>query len=531
MKSSKRSSLVFLLLALLVGLASVSIWLAGCTANEPFDPDSLENHKPEARLFVEPPADGDELNSTSYLDRTFNWSGTDRDGHVVEFYVSIQTEEGVEAPWDTTTATDTTMTFIPDENNAANVTFLIACLDNRGAYSDTLIQTIPMKNHPPTIIFKSDFEPKQNMQREYIYEGEAVVDTVYWNWGPTNFRCQVYDLDSFQTMDDFYRYTTAVDPENLVQEWDWDDPAADPETGWIVKPFSEEPGGGGGGGFYEFEIYVTHLAAGDRALTISVQDDVFGEELFQYHWQVREPSGPILYVPDNTSPSVGRPIYYGILDDTYGEGNWDKYEFVYGFPDRPHVLLETMRKFEAVLWTDGGSTSNVMMTASTRDGVLEQYIIPQDDSPAGRLLLVSKMVTGEGALGPSPVFIGNVLGINASTSSPEEPIGSFLNRNAEPQGGGAYLPMMAGSNNFGQGRGMTPLVGTEILYRMEYCMRCYNSSRPPFDPIVGIRRPERATSPLANVVCFSLQLEYFMSDQVLQVLSQVLTDEMGVVAR
>ncbi len=528
MRSSQRKTLVFLLLVLLLGLMASSSWLTGCTANEPFDPETLENHKPTVRLSVAPPANGGEINPTSYLNRSFFWSGTDRDGHVVEYYISIETEEGVAAPWDTTTNSDTTMTFVPDPQGVANVTFRLACLDNRGAYSDTLVQMIPMRNHPPSVSFESDYEPRQNMQREYIYEGEAIVDTTYWNWGPTNFRCTVYDLDGFDTMDTFYRYTTMDgDPD---QEWDWEDPNADPETGWVVKPFMDEPSYTGQGGFYQFEIYLNDLEPGERTLTISVKDDVFGDEMFQYSWQVRAPSGPVLYIPDNTSPSVGRPLYYSILDETYGEGNWDKYEFVYGFPDRPHVLLETMRKFDAVVWTDGGSTSSVMQRASTRSGVLDQYLVPQDDSEAGRLLLVSKMITGEGALGPSPYFIGAVLGINAAASSPEAVISNFMNRDAEPQDGGSYLPTMAGSNNFGQGRGMTPLAGTEALYRMEYCVRCYNTNRPPFDPIVGVRRPLRETNPLANMVCFSVQLEYFINDQVSQVLQQVLTEEMGVVA-
>ncbi len=529
MSLSKRNSLVPGLLLLLLGMFGFSIWLAGCTANEPFDPDSIANSIPEVRFFVEPPGDED-LNTTSYLDRTFHWSGTDNDGWVTEFYISIETELGVAAPWDSTTAIDTTITFIPDaQGDDTVVTFRLACLDNRGALSDTLVQAVPIRNHPPTIIFQSNFEHLKNLQRDLIYEGEAVVDTIYWNWGPSTFRFNVYDLDGFSTMDDFYRYTT-MDGEP-DQEWAWDDPAADPETGWVVKPFIEEIGGGGGSGFNEFEIYLKDLDPGQRTLTVSVQDDVFGDDRFQYQWEVRAPSGPVLYIPDTTSPAFGRPFYYDILNEAYGEGNWDIYEFVYGFPDRPHVLLETMRKFQAVMWTDGGgNSSTVMQRASARDGVLQQYIIPQDESEPGRLLLISKKVAGAGGDGPGSVFIETVLGINAANSSPLDELGLFMNRQAQPQGGGAYLPIMAGSNNIGQGRGMDPFDDTEILYRMEYCVRCYDTIRPPFDPVIGIRRPHRDVSALANVVCFSLQLEHFYAVQVSQVLQQVLADEMGVTA-
>ncbi len=139
------------LLTLMLSVVIFSNWLAGCTANEPFDPNSLENQPPVARLFVEGSQEGEDLNPTSYFQRTFNWSGTDRDGWVEEFYVSIRTDGDNPAPWDTTTATDTTMTFITDENGEAEATFLLACRDNRGAYSDTISQFVPLKNFPPVV--------------------------------------------------------------------------------------------------------------------------------------------------------------------------------------------------------------------------------------------------------------------------------------------------------------------------------------------------------------------------------------------
>ena len=52
------------------------------------------------------------LNPTSYFNRTFRWSGTDVDGWVVEYHLSIRTDSAVPAPWDTTARTDTTMSFV-----------------------------------------------------------------------------------------------------------------------------------------------------------------------------------------------------------------------------------------------------------------------------------------------------------------------------------------------------------------------------------------------------------------------------------
>ncbi len=528
MRSWKRNSLMTGLLALMLSVVVFSIWLAGCAANEPFDPDSLENDSPVARLFVTPTAEGEELNPTSYFHRTFNWSGTDRDGWVEKFYISIRTDGDNPAPWDTTTATDTTMTFSPDpDSGEASATFLLACMDNRGALSDTVIQFIPMRNHTPVVDFQSDYEPRQNMQRDFIYEGQAVVDTVYWNWGANNFRFFAYDLDGIETLDDFFRYTL-VDGGNPDQTWDFDDPAADPELGWVRVPF--EPATES----YEFDIFVTNVNPGQRTLTVSVQDEAQGDPRFQYTWEVRAPKNSVLYIPDNSS-SVGRAVYNELLDGMFGQGNWDQYDFVFGFPDKPFVLLENMRQFDVVLWTDGGTKSAILSTASATNGVLHQYVIPLDDREPGRLLLVSKIVAGYGTDGLSIAFGSNVLGINASAGLPVGILQNFGGRATESQGGGSYLPGFTGLYSIGQGTGLDILENldspSEELYRMEYCVRCYGPSAPPFDPVIALRRPHRDVDPLARVVCFSLQLEYFNNAQVITALEQVLTDEMGVVAQ
>lgn len=508
------------LLMTAVILPAAAVWLAGCTANDPFDPDSLENARPVARFMAGAP-EGGELNDTSYSRRTFFWSGTDRDGWVTEFHVAIRTDEDGPAVWDTTTATDTTMTFTPDQTTGeASATFMIACRDNRGAMSDTVEQYVPMRNFTPVVAFQSDYEPLRNLQREFIYAGEAVVDTVYWNWGPNTFRLDAYDLDGLDTLNDYFRYTLVEggDPELT---WDHDDPAADPEQGWVRVPFEESIGS------YGFEIFIARAEPGLRTLTVSVQDEAGGDPRFQYSWEVREPRSSILYVPDNTS-SFGRELFYGLMDQMFGEDGWDRYDFIYGYPDRPFVLLESMRLFEAVLWTAGGSTSDFLQAATSRDGPLDQYIEPQDDSVPGRLMLISRQVCAAGPAGPGTAFIGGILGINAAASAPADAISNFQGHQALYQGGGTALPSMTGANDFGSGRGMQALAGTDILYRMENCIRCYGTARPPFDPVVGVRRPLRTEDPLARVVTFSVQLEYFDHAQVIEALSRTFADEMGV---
>ncbi|MBT3317916.1 hypothetical protein HN388_08025, partial [bacterium] len=153
------------IIPLLVALIVFGLWIAGCT-NDPFDPNSVENSLPVARFYVT----ADSLNSTSYYSRTFHWSGSDEDGFVEEYFVSIGTEESIQAPWIATFNTDTTMTFVTDDNGEAFADFRLVCRDNRGALSDTVHQYVPLKNFPPVINFESDF------------------DTLRWSFGSTNFR-------------------------------------------------------------------------------------------------------------------------------------------------------------------------------------------------------------------------------------------------------------------------------------------------------------------------------------------------------
>jgi hypothetical protein len=502
---------------MLLLLVSLTVWLIGCTANEPFDPDALENLSPIARLFVPAPEEGEEFNPTSYFSRTFNWSGTDSDGWVTDFYISIQTEEGVPAPWDTTSATDTTMTFAPDPmTGEASATILIACRDNRGAFSDTISQFIPMRNHPPVVRFTLDFDPLVNMQRELVVEPDSFL---YWNWGPCNFRLAAYDPDGLNTMDSFFRYTLAEgDPD---QEWEADDPDADPEVGWLREDF------GSGDESFEFGMFVSDLSPGLKTLTISVKDEAGGDAWFQYSWEVRAPKNSILYFFDNAGPTT-RAVYYEFLNQTFGQDNWDEYIFVFGYPDATAVLVETMKLFDVVLWADGGSPppSPLMQNIFSRFGAMAQYL----DS-SGRLILVSKNITevaGEAAL--SNVFVQTHLGIDPEFGLPRGFLEIDAGKRAMPVDEAPHMPVMYKNINFGDGRGFGLLEGTEALYRMEHCLRCYNSLEP-WDPVVGYRRPPRLDEDdnpqFASVVGFGLMLEYFSQNQAIAVLQHVLTDEMG----
>jgi hypothetical protein len=504
--------------------------LVGCSGNDPFDPNSLENRLPVVSMAMTPVDSAIVLNPTSYFNRTFHWSGTDVDGWVVEYHLSIRTDSTVPAPWDTTARTDTTMSFVTDASGHAEATFLLACRDNRGAMSDTLVQYIPFKNFPPAVNFKSDFDPLRNMQRELrdingdITDNPSdAVDTTYWNWGASNFRFFALDLDGQETMDPYYRYTlkdTAEgDPDITYLAGD---PEADPNLGWIQVNFPQTSSE-----VKEFEIFLNNAPAGGTAvLTVAVNDEANADTRFHFGWEVREPSGPVLYIPDNSGPST-KTFYRDFLAGQYGAGGWNEYSFWYGYPDHSYVLIESMRKFEAVLWADGGSTSPRLEEAAQTGGVLAQYLNPLQGQDPGRLLLVSKGVVGNLSAIPHP-FLKNVLGISPSPS-PVTEITTVAGKAA--LGLQDYLPALTSFSGFGKAVGLAQpaenIPKAVPVYQMELCVRCYGL-RPPYDPVVGMRFPDYETATLASVVTLSLQLEYFNSGEAMAAMSAILSEELGV---
>lgn len=501
---------------------------AGCSANPPFDPSTVPNQKPSVRLFVGPVDPGGVLNPTSYYRRTFRWSGSDADGWVKQYYVSVQTEANVAAPWDTTESTDTTMTFQPDDLGNAEATFLLVCRDDRGALSDTVRQFVPLRNFPPAVNFQSDYDPLRNLQREFhdasgaiTTNPSAAVDTTYFNWGSMNFRLFAMDLDGAPTMDEFYRYTLADGDPGLTL--DYDDPAADPNTCWVRVPFNSTAE------IKQFSIFVTDVVPGLRTLRVSVKDEANSDANFSYTWEVRAPKGPVLFIADGMSPDA-RAFFTNILDERFGAGGWDEYNFWFGAPDIPTVLLETFRKFSVVFWTDSGAGSLSLKTASAPGGVLQQYMLPTDGSPAGRFLYTSRGFVGQ-TNGLAVAFLQSVVGVSP-TSSPPSALRYPVDKVAIHQSGAlADMTTARTVTSGGQGLARLSTVDNEILYRMEYCT-CYGDPRrplAPYDPIVGIRVPSRATSAQARMVGLSLQLENFNPAHVSNVLWGILTTELGVV--
>jgi hypothetical protein len=486
LRSMRRRTLILALLAAAAGAGIIS-----CT-NDPFDPESVANQRPVARIFISP-TETDSLSPTSYYHRTFYWSGSDADGFVVEFYVTLETPAGAAAPWDTTARTDTTMTFTTDDEGHAEVMLRVACRDDRGAVSDTVSQYIPLRNFPPVLNFEADF------------------DTVRWSFGAANFRLFTLDLDGNETLEPDYRYKLDTADTTIVR--DYGAPGADPALCWVRRSFASA------GGDWTFGIDLHDLTPSPvRTLTVAVSDEARAEARLDWTWEVREARGPVLLVADG-SPFLDE-LYYAAMDSFFGPGQWSVYSMRNGLPDAGWVLLETFRQFEAVWWYTGSSGSQNLVDAVNP---LRDYLNASPPVPRGRLLLVSRAVTG--AYSDLPYgFIQTVLGVSPTASPPNifyVPAGNVA------EGQQAWLPDLASAYNYAGTIGLQTLTGTEPLYRLEYCRTCYDT-RPPYDPVIAVRRPERSVDPQATVVVISTQLEYYDRAQTLAALRALLTAELGV---
>ena len=88
-------------------------------------------------------------------------------------------------------------------------------------------------------------------------------------------------------------------------------------------------------------------------------------------------------------------------------------------------------------------------------------------------------------------------------------------RASRPWASEAGLPTMTSSDlSRTGGIGLIPDRGHRGPLPMEECCGCYGNRAAAFDPIVGVRRPERTVEPLARVVGSQLQLEYFDQTEV-----------------
>jgi hypothetical protein len=492
-------SLPLLAAVLCVVVPGFGLLSQGCAPNDPFDPTSSPNEAPTVRIFVAPLDPSVELSPTSYNERTFYWSGNDQDGWITEFHLSIRTDRDVAEPWITTQRTDTTMTFVTDEFGKAEATFYLVCQDNRGALSDTLIQQIPLKNFPPVINFEADFNALYNLQREITAES----DTLYWNWGVNNFRFFAYDPDGSSSMDPFFRYTLS-DGEPAITR-DVDDILADPDNEWVRVPFASLDED-----VHRFELSFKEIGPGDpRRLTISLVDEAFADTRFVYEWIVREPKGApgsrVLFVQEG----AGVPdVFTAALNETYGVDGWDVYRFWAQFPDEPVTLIETFRQFDLVIWGNNGNASPNFEKVTDKDAaILSRYVNGSAISGPRKLMVFSPTLSGDAST-LAPAFQLGVLGVTAD-GDPRSVL--FVPAGRQALGLEPHLGAMTAESIYGglKACGLAPVDDVaEAIYRLEDCPRCYGG-RAPDEPIVGVRRPLRASGEAAQVIGLSFTPDYF----------------------
>ena len=470
----------------------------GC-AGDPFDPDSVTNHPPRARIYVGS-ISGEQLSPTSYFDRTFHWSGSDVDGFVTEYHVSVETEEGAAAPWVVTNRTDTTMTFNTDDLGEARALIRVACRDDRGAMSDTVSQFLPLKNFPPIINFVTDY------------------DTFFWSYSSANFRFFALDLDGNVTMDDsvtFYLDTAdTLAPVLVIGE-----EGADPSLCRVRQALNDVESG-------EFEIELHGNAQpGERTLNVVIEDEADSSFHFTWTWDVRPVVGSVLMIDDFAS-DYDVPTYHRLMDDTFGEGNWAKYTLEDGLPDRLWVLKETLQQFDCVFWYTGSSVSNSLITMADQ---LADYLFPADGvTTPGRMLLVSKSVIGGSNQIPSSLVQNSLGVVNQPTTPPfyfPQTKVVFRYTDDGDDSNDTSVTSFRMLNNRCGSIGLNPRSDAEAIYQAE---RRTLNSMPQARPYVGVRFPNRTLAPVATSVTIALQWENIRYDDVLASFQYILADELGV---
>ena len=474
--------------ALLAAAVGAFLWSGGCT-NDPFDPDSVPNHRPVASFYVTPQP-GDTLSATSYYRRTFHWSGSDQDGFIESYHVSIQTDADVEAPWAVTTRTDTTITFTTDNQGRAFARLHVACRDDRGAMSDTLTQDVPLRNFPPVINFPADY------------------DTTFWSYNAASFRFFALDLDGNETLSDtvIYYLDTA---DTTLSPVDVSDPAADP----LVRPVKlaiESLDSG------LFEIGVRGLVdAGRRTLTVIVADEADARPRFTWSWDVLPKIGDVLLV-DDFAGDHDLTSFHAAMDSIFPAG-WSLYDMEGGLPDRSWVLLETFREFKAVFWYSGSAVSENMGRSVD---MLVEYLDPTDPAAAeGRLLLASKEIVGNKDVIP-PWFQQYHLGINPNTSGKL----LYMDRGKTIEDPRRRLPDMRTPSGASDPqcafRVLKAKYPGKVIYEID--------DRVNRDPAVGIM--VQASDPSrAKVVTLCLQMENLQMPTMIDGLRAIFTLELGVI--
>ncbi len=132
----------------LIRITSLLLLLGACDRGEP-----VANTPPETKIAIEEInlVGEDRLNSVVRL----SWYGTDKDGYVVGYEISIDNQ-----PWKFTESQDSTFRFdIPAGQDSVDIQLAVRAIDNDSTRDATPAQLrIPLKNTPPVSTIEKDVQ-------------------------------------------------------------------------------------------------------------------------------------------------------------------------------------------------------------------------------------------------------------------------------------------------------------------------------------------------------------------------------------
>lgn len=450
--------------------------LAACT-NDPFEPESLENQPPVARISV---GFADSLAPASYNEARFAWSGSDVDGLVVGFWVSITTQDQPDAPWIFTTGSDTVSTWTTREDGTVFPTLHVVALDDRGALSDTARVAYPLVNTPPVLEYAEEFEPPLT--------SIAAADFDFFTFDP--------DGDDTLLPLVEYRY----DGSDPGVRFDVGDTLADPAVGWVT--LDRERRG--------FRLRLRDIPGGDPAngdqqtVYVRVRDDAGAATVLEYSWTVPEVRGNVLLVDDDDGNTITRDDFFVDAMEAHFGDQWTRIEAT-SLRGEPEVIAASIAPFDALIWYVRRQGRGVNIEEIHE--ALETYL----DS-GGKLYLdfqyVGAPVTASQL---NDAFRRAYLGVKANPDEGQifapQQVANQVGTTVEIFGNDPTLPDL--SYEIASG-GFFDLwsIGVDEpsaapLYRFEdarWSARCL----PPCEPVVASRRP---ASGVAQVVTVAAQLE------------------------
>lgn len=509
--SLRRATAAWVLGAL--GATVIVSSLVSCS-NDPFDPDSLTNTPPTARIFVG--EGGGELQPTSYNSATFHWSGTDNDGLVVGFHVAIARDGETPTAWTFTAQDETTSSYTTDENGQAVPRLWVVAEDNRGALSDTVSTAFPLVNFPPVLEFAVDFQP------------------VAQSFSAATLELFGFDLDGDDTLLPVVDYRLeGSDPSVVVEEGD---PAADPSVGWVRRERTRK----------RFNLDLRDVPAGDplndfeQTVYVRLVDEAGAASDFSYTWQVFEVRGEVLVIDDNAT-AAGRDQFYADVMNAHLGDAWNLFSAA-SLPSDPDDQWLTVSPFRTIVWYSQPVSASPRLVAA--QDVLTRFITTDLDPDTAGLqqgrIYLEYQLAGATTGGLSAAFKTGVLHVGGTPFPRNQlvrvnEVATVIGPTLEILSQDAALPDLVHNPTAAAGAyfglwGMSLGADAMPLWKFEQAEWGGRSDltcrTPGCEPTVALRWP---TMGLARVVTVAFQIDYADADgNARDAVRAILRDHLGI---